>query len=589
MIMRLSYLKKFGLKGCAFLAKGRLERYKKNVYSEIKPLPALTAEPFIAVVICGEDNRDRTLRSLEGQSYTNFKITDNPSGELTAFIKSGDELKKNALYLMLEKLLRENADAVYCDEDNFFKPDFSPNTLDSCDYIRSFIIKTEYAEECDFKSIKTVHCDRVLIKSDRQLEPRNEQIAHTDGSVSIIIPSKDNYEALKSCVESIRRKAGGGFEIIVVDNGSEEKTADKCRALADKYIYEKRAFNFSYMCNRGAAAAEGRFLLFLNDDTEVITNDWLAVMKYYAAKEKSGAVGAKLYYPNSKIIQHCGVINIQPGPAHALLGLDEEDKGQGTVPCLGSVFRPYCPSFAPRQRTVPCPACSGVWNYTAVTAACLMVEKSKFIGFDESFKVAYNDVELCIRLLKAGLYNMVVNDVALYHYESLSRGDDRLDREKLKRLALEREHLFDLHPDYAGRDDYYNYNLSPYRADFAQRFYPAFKSRCRVLDKVKAGEFRHKIEYTISGDRVKISGYAFKRGGGCVYVLLERDGKIYRFDTVREMRTDCEALYGRDALLGGFCLVLDCTALPEGEYRVGLMLGGKAVFEALTVKFIKSV
>lgn len=560
----MNYLKKFGLKGFMHLALKRLERYRKNVYSEIKPLPALTAKPFVAVVICGEDNRDRTVRSLEGQSYTNFKITDTPSGELTAFIKSGDILDKNALYLMLEKLLRENADAVYCDEDNFFKPDFSPDTLDSCDYIRSFIIKTEYARECDFKSIKTVHCDRVLIKSDRELEFHNEKITHTDGMVSIIIPSKDNYEVLKNCVESIRRKTDGGFEIIVVDNGSEEKTADKCRALADKYIYEKRAFNFSYMCNRGAEAAEGRFLLFLNDDTEVITADWLDVMKHYAAKEKSGAVGAKLYYPNSKIIQHCGVINIQPGPAHAFLGLDDEDM------------------FA-------CGRNRGVWNYTAVTAACLMIEKSKFIGFDESFKVAYNDVELCIRLLKAGLYNMVVNAAALYHYESLSRGDDRLDREKLKRLALEREHLFDLHPDYAGRDDYYNYNLSPYRADFAQRFYPVFKSRYRVLDKVKTGEFRHKIEYAISGDRVKISGYAFKRGGGYVYVLLERDGRIYRFDTVREMRTDCEALYGRDALLGGFCLTLDCTALPEGEYRVGLMLGGKAVFEDLTVKFIKSV
>ncbi len=564
MIMRLSYLKKFGLKGCAFLAKGRLEKFKKNIHTDMERLPALSAEPFTAVVICGEENRDRTVRSLEGQSYTNFKITDTPSGELTAFIKSGDILDKNALYLMLEKLLRENADAVYCDEDNFFKPDFSPDTLDSCDYIRSFIIKTEYAKECNFRSIKTVHCDRVLIKSDRELEFHNEKIAHTDGMVSIIIPSKDNYEVLKNCVESIRHKTDGGFEIIVVDNGSEEKTADKCRALADKYIYEKRAFNFSYMCNRGAEAAGGRFLLFLNDDTEVITADWLDVMKHYAAKEKSGAVGAKLYYPNSKIIQHCGVINIQPGPAHAFLGLDDEDM-------------------------LACGRNRGVWNYTAVTAACLMIEKCKFSGFDESFKVAYNDVELCIRLLKAGLYNMVVNAAALYHYESLSRGDDRLDREKLKRLALEREHLFDLHPDYAGRDDYYNYNLSPYRADFVQRFYPAFESRYRVLDKVKTGEFRHKIEYAISGDRVKISGYAFKRGGGYVYVLLERDGRIYRFDTVREMRTDCEALYGRDALLGGFCLTLDCTALPEGEYLVGLMLGGKAVFEDLMVKFIKSV
>ena len=560
----MNYIKKFGLKGCLFLAKGKLEGFKKSIPTvKVTRLPLLSAEPVpvISVVIYGSGDREASLSTLRNQKYPCFEIADlaDAKGDYIAFLPAGDRLKENALYLMMEKLLRCSADAVYCDEEDFYKPDWSPDTLNSCDYIGFFIIKKgllrDFREPLDLlrdsEYLTVAHCPRPLAVSSRELIFYNEEIKPVQGKVSIIIPSKDNYDVLKVCIDSIREKTTrSDYEIIVVDNGSIQENAEKYRALADKYIYEKRYFNFSYMCNRGAQAAEGSFLLFLNDDTEVIAPDWLDKMAYYAAKPHSGAVGAKLYYPNTKTIQHCGVINIQPGPAHAFLGEDDE-----------AVL------YKGRNR--------GVWNYTAVTAACLMIEKSKFSGFDEDFRVAYNDVELCMSLIERGYYNMVINAVTLYHYESLSRGDDRLNREKLKRLALEKEILFARHPQFCGRDNFYNINLSPYRVDFIPRNFAVFEScrKFKLINNIPQGEnFDYKIEYAISGDMVRISGYACKKGYDRIYVLLEGIGGIYRLNTVREMRTDIEAVKGRAALLGGFNLMLENTYLPKGKYKVGVML-----------------
>ena len=122
-------------------------------------------------------------------------------------------------------------------------------------------------------------------------------------------------------------------------------------------------------------------------------------MANYALEPQTGAVGCKLLYPSNKI-QHCGVISIQNGPVHPFMGFDEN------ADCY----------FGRNKYS---------YNYSAVTGACLMIEKKKFMGFDENLPVAYNDVELCWTLVENGYYNVVVNSVKLYHYESLSRGDDR--------------------------------------------------------------------------------------------------------------------------------------------------------------------
>ena len=141
--------------------------------------------------------------------------------------------------------------------------------------------------------------------------------------VSIIIPSKDNPDILKCCLQSIRKFTKYiNYEIVVVDNGSNDSNRKEYEKLVGtfegqaSYVYEKADFNFSHMCNVGAAKAKGNLLLFLNDDIEIIgqdyeDTDWLSVLVGQAKQESTGAVGAKLLYPDSSYIQHVGVINYE--------------------------------------------------------------------------------------------------------------------------------------------------------------------------------------------------------------------------------------------------------------------------------------
>ena len=158
----------------------------------------------------------------------------------------------------------------------------------------------------------------------------------------------------------------------------------------------------------GHAKRKGSVLLFLNDDTEVISPDWLSDMTGYAQLEHIGAVGAKLLYPETRRIQHSGIVNLAEGPNHAFLLRDADD------PCY----------FA--RNLIE-------YNWIAVTGACLMVERSKFNaigGFDEAFPLAYNDVDLCFRLIDSGLYNVVCPAVELVHHESLTAGGSTMRTSK---------------------------------------------------------------------------------------------------------------------------------------------------------------
>jgi GT2 family glycosyltransferase len=162
-------------------------------------------------------------------------------------------------------------------------------------------------------------------------------------------------------------------------------------------------------------------------------------MAGYAQLDHIGAVGAKLLYPQGRKIQHAGIINLMNGPSHA---------------------------FHLRDATDPCYFNRNILehNWIAVTGACLMVERSKFDlvgGFDETFPVAYNDVDLCFSLLQKRLFNVVCSTVELVHHESLSRGHDHQDKKKMERLIVERRRLFDKHPYYFGRDPYLNINFAP--------------------------------------------------------------------------------------------------------------------------------
>lgn len=256
--------------------------------------------------------------------------------------------------------------------------------------------------------------------------------------VSIIIPSKDNPSVLDRCLKSIKKWTRNmPYEIIVVDNGSNAENKEKLEAMQKDfgfaYLYKPMEFNFSKMCNMGVAAAEYELLLFLNDDCEVRGSKWLTHMASIAKVKTNGAVGAKLYYPDSKRIQHCGIYNIHVGPVHKLQFKED--------------IRPY---YDRRNLDVR--------NVLAVTAACLMVRKSVFEevkGFDENLQVAFNDVDFCYKVYEAGYDNVVDNTIHLWHHESLSRGSDESPA-KLNRLMQEKRKLYQNHTKLWEEDPYYH-------------------------------------------------------------------------------------------------------------------------------------
>ena len=256
--------------------------------------------------------------------------------------------------------------------------------------------------------------------------------------ISIIIPSKDNPAVLDRCLQSIKKwTLDTPYEILVIDNGSNQENKAELENMQKRigftYLYEPQEFNFSRMCNMGAANAKYELLLFLNDDCEVRGSKCLSHMATLATVKNTGAVGAKLYYPESKRMQHCGIYNIHVGPVHKLQFKED--------------IRPY---YDRRNLDVR--------NVLAVTAACLMVRKSvfeKMNGFDENLQVAFNDVDFCYKLYEAGYDNVVDNTIHLWHHESLSRGSDESPA-KLQRLMQEKKKLYQKHTKLWEEDPYYH-------------------------------------------------------------------------------------------------------------------------------------
>lgn len=452
-------------------------------------------------------------------------------GEFIALLDCDDVLRPNALFEVV-KVLNDNPelDYIYSDEDKIdengknrhmphFKPDWSPDTLmgnmytchlsvyrksiideigglragyeGSQDYdlalrftekippshikhiskilyhwrtrkestaadvgAKPYIMEAAYKAKEDALMRRGLKAKIELVKDIWQY--RVNYIPSGNPKVSIIIPSKDNPDILNTCISSIRSKTKyKNYEIIVVDNGSNDSGRAKYDEICNRYnciyYYEQMEFNFSKMCNTGASVSTGEYILFLNDDIEVIDGEWLERMLGQAELVHAGAVGAKLLYPESENIQHVGVINIANGPSHAFEGLNDRD-----IYYFGRNKLDY--------------------NYIAVTAACLMLSKKKFDevgGFNEQLNVAYNDVDLCFKLIEAGYYNVVRTDVILYHYESYSRGNDIIDEKKFERLVAERNKLYEMHPRFASGEDidpFYNRHLAQTRADFSYNF-----------------------------------------------------------------------------------------------------------------------
>ena len=272
--------------------------------------------------------------------------------------------------------------------------------------------------------------------------------------VSILIPNKDHVDDLEKCLFSLYSKTRyEAFEVIVIENNSTDPaTKAYYEKLPDRYancrvVAYSGGFNFSRINNFGRKFANGKFLLLLNNDIEIISGNWLTQMVAEASQPGVAACGAMLYYPDDTI-QHAGIITGLGGYA----GHSHKYKKAGGS---GYMFR-----------------AATVQDLSAVTGACLLVKTSvwdEMGGLDEAFAVAFNDVDFCLRVREAG-YRIVWTPYAqLTHYESKSRGGDEKDPVKARRFASEQQRLYDVHGKANILDDpYYNSNLTRDREDFSE-------------------------------------------------------------------------------------------------------------------------
>ncbi|EOH92739.1 glycosyl transferase, group 2 family protein [Enterococcus haemoperoxidus ATCC BAA-382] len=450
------------------------------------------------------------------------------TGEFVALLDNDDELPRIAFYEVV-KALNENPelDLLYSDEDKIdmegnrsdpsFKPDWSPDLLLGTNYIshlgvyrrtileeiggfrkgyegsQDYDLVLRFTEKTTSERIK--HIPKVLyhwrmLPTSTAVDQSSKGYAFEAGLravqdalvrrgikghathgranglydvyydieseelVSIIIPTKNGYKDVKRCVSSIIEKTTyKNYEIIIADNGS---TDEKMKELYDSFkqqlgvrfriIVIDIPFNFSKINNIAAKEAKGNYLLFLNNDTEVINADWLKLMVSFAQQERIGCVGAKLLYPNNTI-QHAGVILGLGGIAgHGHYGYPHGDLGY----------------FGKLALNV---------DYLAVTAACLLMKKQDFeavSGFDEDFTVAFNDVDLCLKVKELGRDNVWLHEAELYHFESQTRGYDDKGKKK-KRFEKEKVMMEHKWSTLIEDDPFYNPNLTREIPNFSYR------------------------------------------------------------------------------------------------------------------------
>jgi GT2 family glycosyltransferase len=435
-------------------------------------------------------------------------------GDYVAFLSPEDELTRHALYMVAEELASyPEADVVYSDEDGIdgqgqrrlghFKPDWNPELLWSTDYVGNLsVLRTSLVRELGGMRPgldDARHHDLLLRASARSSRGGVRHIPHVlyhrragqespasrpeasaatcravseflggasisakvsagpvaqscrvtlalpqqKPAVSLVIPTRDRVELLRRCVTSIRALTDyDPYEIVVVDNQSRDPDAlrylDEIQATGvARVLRYNRPFNYSAINNWAITQTSGEFVGLLNNDLEVIGGDWLSEMVGHAGRPGIGAVGAKLLYPDNTI-QHAGVIGGIRGVAgHIFTGAPSDAPGHGNRALL-------------------------LQELSIVTAACLVIRREtyqKVGGLDEKIEVAFNDVDLCLKLRAAGFRNIWTPFALLYHLESATRGSDSRP-EARPRFLREMDLMKGRWGASLTQDPFYNPNLS---------------------------------------------------------------------------------------------------------------------------------
>ncbi len=464
----------------------------------------------------------KKLSENRGISENTNACIEMSSGDYIALFDHDDLLHPSALFRYMQAICEKDADFIYCDEDKFttlgegfydpyYKPNFAPDNLRGNNYICHFTVfkkslldtvgkfRKEFDGSQDHdlilrlteKAENIVHIPEILyhwrisdasVASDPYAKPYTiksgqdavrEHLSRIglggavesspfhpnfyrikydiigEPLVSILIPTYNHVDDLDKCIKSIINKSTyKNYEIIIIENNSDEETFRYYETLKQYpqikvVVYKTDKFNYSAINNYGAQYANGEHLIFLNNDVEIISEDWIQEMLMYSQREDIGIVGAKLYYPDDTI-QHAGVtLGIGGVAGHLFKYFDRNNPGYFGRAIIAS-------------------------NYSCVTFACAMMKRRIFDemgGLDESFEVAFNDVDMCMRVASAGYLNCFTPYAELYHYESKSRGLED-NEEKIKRFQgeIKRFHAR-WKKELEQGDPFYNPNLTLDRED----------------------------------------------------------------------------------------------------------------------------
>jgi len=428
--------------------------------NETRPETAIGDQPPIIALVAAGSDQAATLNSLAGQHAVAMPLgtpefptlsdaatqIDWSAAPWLMPLAAGDIVTPDAVAAYRAMAARTDARIVYADDDILdlkgkrlaphFKPSWNAELFRHLDYLTGACIvratpddlaglaDTDWAGRLVSKIAEASTPARLAyILHHRRSRPAPRDVPRPEAAalprVSVIVPTRNRLDLLRTCLEGLDRTDYPDLEVIVVDNDSDDPATLAYIAALDPARYRVMRhpgpFNFSTINNRAAALASGELLCLLNNDIEVVAPDWLSMMAVQALRTDVGAVGAQLLYSDGRI-QHAGVVlGICGGAAHAHRLLRPQDQGY--------LRRHALPQFV-----------------SAVTAACLVVRRDRFEavgGLDEAnFAVAFNDVDLCMRLNAKGWQSFYEPRARLIHHESVSRG---LDRDPIGAARLARE------------------------------------------------------------------------------------------------------------------------------------------------------